>query len=118
ALLRTEGAEAGVAALCDLLPRLLRPLQVHALFLLLAAAPEPAQAPLARLAAQTLGPTWRRSYETALERQGRRAELLAALRARAAQSAPAERAAIAARLAAMGDSAGAAALRAEEEANP
>jgi hypothetical protein len=105
ALLRSEGVAAGEAALRDLLPRLPRAAQEQALFLLLASGPAAARPMLDGIAEATLGPGWRRSYEAALERSGRRLELLAALRARAAApgTTAEERREIAARLTQLGD---------------
>jgi hypothetical protein len=112
ARLRAEGVAAGEAELRGLLPRLNRQQQEGALFLLLAAAPAEGQASLRRLASATLGNDWQRGYEATLARQGRRAELLAALRARAAaaETTPAERRAIADRLRELGDRDGAEAI--------
>jgi len=84
ARLRGEGVVAGEATLRDLLPRLPRPAQEQALFLLLAAGPAEARPMLTRFAEATLGAGWRRGYEAALTRSGRLAELVAALRTRAA----------------------------------
>jgi hypothetical protein len=72
ARLRAEGAEAGEAELRRLLPRLPRPQQEGALFLMLAAAPAEAQPGLRRLAEETLGAEWRRSFEASPARIGRR----------------------------------------------
>jgi hypothetical protein len=112
ARLRAEGPEAGEAELRRLLPRLPRPQQEGALFLMLATAPGEAQPGLRQLAEETLGPDWRRGYEASLARTGRRAELVAALRARgAAPDLPAaERRAIAERLRDLGDREGAQAV--------
>jgi hypothetical protein len=112
ARLRAEGPEAGEAELRRLLPRLPRPQQEGALFLMLAAAPGDAQPGLRRIAEETLGPDWRRGYEASLTRTGRRAELVAALRARgAAPDLPVpERRAIAQRLLDLGDLEGAEAV--------
>lgn len=100
ARLRGEGPAAGETALRALLPRLERAQQEGVMFLVLAAAPAEAQPALRDLANATLGADWRRGYEAALARQGRRAELVAALRARAAapDTEPAERRAITERL--------------------
>ncbi len=105
ARLRGEGVLAGEGALRGLLPRLQRPQQEQALFLLLSAAPAESQPAMRRLAEETLGPNWRRAFEASLARQGRRAELAAALRARAAQpgTSEAERREIAQRLADLGE---------------
>jgi hypothetical protein len=84
ARLRGEGLPAGEATMRALLPRLGRPQQEQALFLVLAAGPAEAQPAMRRLAEEALGPGWRRGYEAMLARQGRRSELVAALRARAA----------------------------------
>jgi hypothetical protein len=67
------------------------------------------------VAEEVLGSGWRRRYEAALTRQGRRPELIAALRARAALAEPAEREEIAVRLDQLGDAAGAAAIRRGED---
>jgi hypothetical protein len=115
ARLRAEGAEAGVSALRGLLPRLARPQQEQVLFLALAAAPQAAQPALRGVAEDVLGAGWRRRYEAVLTRQGRRPELIAALRARAALAEPAEREEIAVRLEQIGDGAGAAAIRRGED---
>lgn len=84
AKLRGDGVPDGEATLRALLPRLGRPQQEQALFLILAGAPAEAQPAMRRLAEEVLGPNWRRGFEATLARQGRRAELAAALRARAA----------------------------------
>jgi hypothetical protein len=112
ARLRAEGTPPGEAALRALLPRLGRPQQEAAVFLVLAGAPAEAQPALRRLADESFGPTWRRGYEAVLARQGRRAELVAALRARAALpgTSPADRREIAQRLLELGDREGAEAL--------
>ncbi|NKE43969.1 hypothetical protein HB662_04215 [Roseomonas frigidaquae] len=110
ARLRGEGAAEGEAALRDLLPRLDRAQREQALFLVLAAAPQDSQAALRRLAEATLGAGWQARYEAALTRQGRRAELLAALRTRAALADAAERQEIAARMIELGDPDGAGAV--------
>ncbi len=112
ARLRGEGAEAGEAELRRLLPRLPRPQQEGVLYLTLAAAPGEAQPALRRLAEEVLGADWRRGYEAALNRSGRRTELLAALRTRAAAAdlPPEERRAIAERLRDLGDREGAEAV--------
>jgi hypothetical protein len=115
ARLRGEGAEAGTAALRSLLPKLARPQQEQVVFLALAAAPQASQPALRVVAEEVLGSGWRRRYEAALTRQGRRPELIAALRARAALAEPTEREEIAVRLDQLGDSAGAAAIRRGED---
>ncbi|MBU8538441.1 hypothetical protein [Falsiroseomonas tokyonensis] len=124
ARLRGEGAGPGLEALRALLPQLDRTQREAALFLVLAAAPQDSQAALRQLAGAVLGAGWHARYEAALDRQGRRAELLAALRIRAAlaEATPeglAERQEIAARLTALGDAEGArAVLRGEIEELP
>ncbi len=112
ALLRSEGTAAGEAALRALLPQMPRPAQEQTLFLLLAAGPAEARPGIGRLAEQALGPNWRRNYEAALARSGRRADLLVALRARAALpgTTPSERREIAQRLTELGDREGAQAV--------
>ncbi len=116
ARLRGEGVAAGEAALRALLPALDRAQREQALFLVLAAAPQDSQAMLRRLSDATLGAGWQARYEALLARQGRRAELLAALRTRASQADAAERQAIAARMMELGDPDGAGAvLRGEGE---
>ena len=95
----------GEQALRALLPRLPRPQQEGAVFLVLAGAPAEAQPAIRRIAEESFGRDWRRGYEALLARQGRRAELVAALRARAAlpDTPPAEREEIARRLAELGE---------------
>jgi hypothetical protein len=115
ARLRGEGPEAGTEALRDLLPRLSRAQQEQVLFLALASAPQGTQPVLRGVAEDVLGAGWRRRYEAALTRQGRRAELITAMRARAALADPAEREEIAVRLDQLGDAAGAAAIRRGED---
>ncbi|MGK7869517.1 hypothetical protein [Falsiroseomonas sp. E2-1-a20] len=115
ARLRAEGMGAGVEGLRGLLPRLSRPQQEQVLFLSLASAPQAMQPALRGVAEETLGAGWRRRYESVLTRQGRRAELIAALRARAALADLAEREEIALRLDQLGDAAGAAAIRRGED---
>ena len=116
ARLRGEGVAEGEAALRDLLPRLDRAQREQALFLVLAAAPQDSQARLRLLADAALGAGWQARYEAALTRQGRRAELLAALRTRAALANAADRQAIAARMLELGDPEGAGAvLRGDRE---
>jgi hypothetical protein len=112
ARLRADGAEAGEAELRRLLPRLPRAQQEGVLHLALAAAPAEAQPMLRRMAEEMLGPDWRRGYEAALTRNGRRAELAAALRSRAAvpDMPDGERRAIAERLRDLGDREGAEAV--------
>ena len=107
ARLRGEGVASGEAALRDLLPRLPRAAQEQALFLLLAAGPAEARGMVTGIAEAVLGPGWRRGYEAALARSGPRAELVAALRSRAAlpDSSAEDRREIAARLREMGESA-------------
>jgi hypothetical protein len=105
ARLRGEGTEPGVTALRALLSRLPRPRQEATAFLVLTGAPAEAQPAIRRLAEDILGRDWQRGYEAGLARQGRRAELLAALRARAAMTwtGPQEREEIAARLVELGE---------------
>jgi hypothetical protein len=111
ARLRAGGPAAGEAALRTLLPRLARPQQEAVLHLGLAAAPPEAQPMLRRTAEETLGPAWRRGYEAAMTRQGRRSDLIATLRARgAAEQGAEERRAIAERLIDLGDAEGAEAM--------
>ncbi|MBU8542689.1 MULTISPECIES: hypothetical protein [Roseomonadaceae] len=111
ALLRGQGVAEGERALRALLPRLPRQGREQALFLVLAAAPQDARPMLRGVAEETLGRNWSLRYEAMLESRGRRAELLAALRARAAQGDEAERQEIALRLTELGDTEGAAAVR-------
>jgi hypothetical protein len=113
--LRGEGIGAGVATLRDLLPKLPRGQQEQVLFLALASAPQAMQPALRGVADEMLGAGWRRRYEAALTRQGRRADLIAAMRARAALAGLAEREEIAVRLDQIGDAAGAAAIRRGED---
>ncbi|MGG5890008.1 hypothetical protein ACLF3G_23010 [Falsiroseomonas sp. HC035] len=115
ARLRAEGMGAGVATLRGLLPKLSRSQQEQVLFLALASAPQAMQPALRGVAEETLGAGWRRRYESVLTRQGRRAELVAALRARAALADLVEREEIAVRLDQLGDAAGAAAIRRGED---
>lgn len=110
ARLRGKGAAEGEAALRALLPRLARAEREQTLFLVLAAAPQDSQAALRGLAEAALGVGWQARYEAALARQGRRAELLAALRTRAALADAAERQEIAARMIELGDPDGAGAV--------
>ncbi|WP_439596338.1 hypothetical protein [Falsiroseomonas sp.] len=110
AQLRGQGAGPGLETLRALLPQLDPAQREAALFLVLAAAPQDSQAALRQLAEAALGAGWPARYEAALDRQGRRAELLAALRMRATLASPAERQEIAARLAALGDAEGARAV--------
>lgn len=100
ARLRAGDIVGGSATLAALLPQLPRAAQEQALFLMLASAPTAARPMLDQAAAATLGAGWRRSYEAALERSGRRAELIAALQARAAlpETSASERTEIEARL--------------------
>ncbi|WP_203075225.1 hypothetical protein [Falsiroseomonas ponticola] len=102
AVYRADGAAQGEAALRALLPRLARPQQEAALFLVMGAAPAEARPALARLADEALGAGWRSRFEAMLARQGRRAELVAALRARAAMPGE-DRREIARRLAELGE---------------
>ncbi len=103
ARLRAGDTNGGSAALAALLPQLSRAAQEQALFLLLASAPAAARTMLDQAAAATLGAGWRRAYEAALERSGRRGELIAALQARAAlpETTAGERTEIEARLLAL-----------------
>jgi hypothetical protein len=113
ARLRGEGAREGEAALRALLPRLPRAQGEATAFLVLAGAPAEAQPGLRRLADEVFGRDWQRGYEATLARQGRRAELAAALRARAAlpDTGPQERLEIAQRLQELGDREGAEGIR-------
>ena len=103
AVFRADGPAQGEASLRALLPRLARPQQESTLFLLLGAAPAEARPLLARVADEVLGAGWRPRFEALLARQGRRAELVAALRARAAMPGE-DRREIARRLAELGES--------------
>ncbi len=102
AAFRAEGTAQGEAQLRALLPRLTRPQQEGTLFLLLGAAPAEARPLLARITDEALGAGWRPRFEAMLARQGRRAELVAALRARAALPGE-DRREIARRLAELGE---------------
>ncbi|SFK23390.1 hypothetical protein [Falsiroseomonas stagni] len=102
AVYRADGPAQGEASLRALLPRLARPQQEGTLFLLLGAAPAEARPLLARVADEVLGAGWRPRFEALLARQGRRAELVAALRARAAMPGE-DRREIARRLAELGE---------------
>ncbi|NGM23259.1 hypothetical protein G3576_24815 [Roseomonas stagni] len=105
AVFRAEGTAAGEAGLRALLPRLSRAQQEGTLFLLLGAAPPETRPLLVRLTDEALGAGWRPRFEAMLARQGRRAELVAALRARA--TLPGEdRREIARRLAELGETEG------------
>jgi hypothetical protein len=102
AVYRADGPAQGEASLRALLPRLARPQQESTLFLLLGSAPAEARPQLARVADEVLGAGWRPRFEAVLARQGRRAELVAALRARAAMPGE-DRREIARRLAELGE---------------
>lgn len=102
AVYRADGPAQGEASLRALLPRLPRQQQESTLFLLLGSAPAEARPQLARVADEVLGAGWRPRFEAVLARQGRRAELVAALRARAAMPGE-DRREIARRLAELGE---------------